>query len=249
MSDIQLIVTDVDGTLVASRGNEPSKRLAATIERIQASGKHVVIASARPAKMAESVVSHLGLHGLQVIDGGASVYDFDKNELVWSQWLDIDRLRDIVRSVVDDVLVIDCFPEFRMLPIEDFDLAYVVEPAPYVYAKIPSDARESIWRRLDVIPDIAYHVVDREAGYDHIQINDSQATKQHGVQELQAILGVTSAQTLAIGDMDNDLALFAVADTRVAMHDATDTLKANATYITGTVENEGWVSAMEHFGI
>lgn len=249
MSEIKLVVTDVDGTLVSSFGTRPTERVRQAIARIQASGRNIVIASARPVEMAESLIEHIGLQGLQIVDGGASIYDFSTGEYVWKNWIQYDTLMRIVKVIVGEAVVIDCFPTFHMVQIQEFNIASVVDPAPYVYVKIPIGAHESIWRQLKEIPDIAYHVVDLETGFEHVQVNDLRATKQHGLAELQRRLGVDKTQTLAIGDMDNDLSLFALADNRVAMQNASDDLKANATYVTGHVRDDGWATAMEYFGL
>lgn len=136
-----------------------------------------------------------------------------------------------------------------MVPIAEFTLDSIVEPAPYVYANIHEAAKESLWQQLSSIPEINYVVVSASDECLDIQVCDIAATKQHGAERLQAILKISHEDTLAIGDGDNDLALFEVADYRVAMANATTTLKDNATYITESVDDAGWSTAMRHFGL
>ncbi len=249
MNDIRLVVTDIDGTLVPNHGHEPSPAVHEAIRRLQSAGVHVAIASARPAGYAQDLVSAAGLHGPQVIDGGATIYDFDSGEALSKKWFDVARLRKIVATLQQHALVIDAFPDFKVVPIEVFSIDSIVEPAPYVYAKIRESSHDEVWQALMPIAGIDFQVVAVEPGYEHVQVCDQAATKQHGVERLQRLLGVSAAQTLAIGDADNDLALFAAADERVAMGNATATVKQAATYITDSVDDDGWVSAMKHFGL
>lgn len=67
------------------------------------------------------------------------------------------------------------------------------------------------------------------------------------MQKLQQLLGVTKAQTLALGDNQNDEPLFAAVGTTVAMGNATDELKNLATYVTKTVQHDGWAAAIDRF--
>ncbi len=52
-------------------------------------------------------------------------------------------------------------------------------------------------------------------------------------------LGVSKAETMAIGDANNDESLFEAADTRVAMGNATQALKDLATHIVADADNDG----------
>jgi hydroxymethylpyrimidine pyrophosphatase-like HAD family hydrolase len=48
-----------------------------------------------------------------------------------------------------------------------------------------------------------------------------------------------------IGDMQNDLAMFRVSGTSIAMGNATDSVKGQATHVTATNEQDGFAEAME----
>lgn len=52
---------------------------------------------------------------------------------------------------------------------------------------------------------------------------------------------------MTIGDQNNDIELLKAGGVAVAMGNATDELKAYANYITDTVENDGFVKAVEKF--
>ena len=54
-------------------------------------------------------------------------------------------------------------------------------------------------------------------------------------------------EILTIGDQNNDIALLQAGGIKVAMGNATEELKAIADYITDSVYDNGFVSAMEKF--
>lgn len=249
MSNVRLVVSDVDGTLVAKHSHEASERTRAAIARIQMNGGHVAIATARPAEYAQAVVERFSLRGPQVVDGGASVYDYDKDEYVWRQWLEIQKLLEIVRAIEGHFRAIDCFPDFRVLEAKEFDEVMIAKAAPYVYVQIDHEDHNAAWQNLSKIENIAYDIVSHDDTYDDVQICHRDATKRHGVEQLQRILGILKSETLAIGDGDNDVALFETADHCVAMGNATETLKAKATYVTDMIEHDGWTKSMRQFDL
>ena len=64
-------------------------------------------------------------------------------------------------------------------------------------------------------------------------------SKQSGMQKLQEYLNVTKEETAAIGDFDNDLPLFAQAEYKVAMGNASDVLKKEANIFTDSNDEDG----------
>ncbi len=250
MNKIKLVITDVDDTLVIRHTYNVSERNATMIRKLESRGVHVAIASARPAGMAQPILDKLGLKGLQVIDGGATIYDFTNNEEVWRCWIDLSRLRQVAQAAMKFATVIDSFPTMNMLSVEDFSLDQVNEDAPYVYCKMNTKDVPMLFQQLSKIDNVVpFIVADDGDGICHVQIQDIGGTKKHAVERLQAIMGITAKETLAIGDKSNDHALFETAEMRVAMGNATEDLKRQATFVTDSVEQDGWAIAMEKLGI
>ena len=55
--------------------------------------------------------------------------------------------------------------------------------------------------------------------------------------------------TFAFGDSENDLPMAGAVETFVAMGNALPSVKDRAAYVTDSVEDDGVVSALEHFGL
>ena len=73
------------------------------------------------------------------------------------------------------------------------------------------------------------------------------ADKGHAVRRIAAALGVPLGEVAVIGDMGNDMPMFDVAPFRIAMGNATDALKAKATYVTRDNEHDGFAAAVEGY--
>ena len=79
------------------------------------------------------------------------------------------------------------------------------------------------------------------------EIGSGNAKKSLGVQFLCNLWGIKKEELLTIGDQNNDIDLVKAGGIGVAMGNGSEELKACADYITDTVENNGFVKAIEKF--
>ncbi|MEA6365744.1 HAD hydrolase family protein, partial [Salmonella enterica subsp. enterica serovar Virginia] len=65
------------------------------------------------------------------------------------------------------------------------------------------------------------------------------------VEAMARRLGIATSAVATIGDMQNDLAMFAVSGVSIAMGNAADNVKDQATHVTASNEQDGFAEAME----
>jgi len=80
-----------------------------------------------------------------------------------------------------------------------------------------------------------------------IFVTHVKADKEHAVHELLKLTGSDKKHTLAIGDGNNDLPLFRAAGVKVAMGNASKTLKAAADYVVPSVSEDGFAVAIRRY--
>lgn len=73
--------------------------------------------------------------------------------------------------------------------------------------------------------------------------------KPEGIKHVLAHYGISPEETLAFGDGGNDKDMLEFAGIGVAMGNGTDEAKQAADYITDTVDDDGILNALKHFGI
>ena len=78
-------------------------------------------------------------------------------------------------------------------------------------------------------------------------ITGALADKGQGVLAMAAHIGLDVSHTLAFGDGGNDLSMIRTAGIGIAMGNAIDVLKADADYITTSVDDDGIRNALKHF--
>lgn len=81
------------------------------------------------------------------------------------------------------------------------------------------------------------------------EISPRECTKRAGIEAVLDALGPDHGTVYGIGDASNDIALMETVDVGIAMGNAPDILKKKANYVTDSIDHDGVVTALEHFGL
>ncbi len=84
-------------------------------------------------------------------------------------------------------------------------------------------------------------------GYNNLEFTKLGADKGNGLRQLAQYLNVPVADTIAIGDTENDLAIIQAAGVGIAMGNATDAVKAASDDITLSNEESGVAAALRKY--
>ena len=246
MSKVKLVLTDLDGTAVYPEAHEASKAVMDVIHEAESRGVRFCAVTGRPLWQAKELLKLMGFKDACILDGGASIINPLTEETLWSRQLPSTDTKTTVEELLEDAFLLE-YDQGVKTP-EEVDLTTITEPALSVWASVPSDKAEALIERLrQRLPNAAVHGNPSPGGDTSkwgIQVTHKEADKEHAVKQLLTILGVDKSHTLAIGDGNNDLPLFNGASIKVAMGNATDLLKANADYVVGTVEEDGFANAI-----
>lgn len=252
MSEIKLVLTDIDGTVAQLGKHLVSNVVREAVIRCEESGILVVPVTGRYHRMAQPVLELLGFDGPGVFDNGATIQDCKTGEIIWSRWMNPEQVRKIAKiclPVAYDIDYMDDHIQHQPAADEIELIEDMNRPAPYVYALIDEHGIASVEKALDLIPGITYYTASstnqKWPNAIGIQVNTIDADKFHGVSALRGILGISKEHTFAIGDGKNDLALFSNAEHTVAMDNADDSLKAVADHIVPSVDEDGFAVAMD----
>ena len=95
--------------------------------------------------------------------------------------------------------------------------------------------QEAVDREATAVRSQTYYLDVTPAGHD----------KGTFVAAMAKRLGISTDAVATIGDMQNDLAMFAKSGVSFAMGNATDDVKKHATHVTDSNERDGFAAAME----
>ncbi|MGW0465667.1 HAD family hydrolase [Streptomyces sp. NPDC003027] len=257
----RLVATDLDGTLL--RDDESvSERTRDALAAVVAAGAAHIVVTGRSVPWTRHILDDLGYDGLAVCGQGAQVYHAGEHRLLTSLTLD-RQLAGLALSKVEaevgplalaasrdgldgEVLV---GPGYRVLggrlpsvPYEDPSELWSA-PLNKVYIQHPTLSADELARVTRATVGSLVDVV--MAGQDIVEILPLGLSKATGLSLAARRLGVKAAETIAFGDMPNDIPMFAWAARGVAMANAHDELKAVADEVTSSNEDDGIAVVLE----
>ncbi|MEU9118709.1 HAD family hydrolase [Streptomyces sp. NPDC048506] len=257
----RLIATDLDGTLL--RADESvSERTRQALAAATAAGAAHIVVTGRGVPWTRHILDALDYRGLAVCGQGGQVYHAGEHRLLTSVTLD-RQLAGLALSKIEA----EVGPLFLAASRDGLDGEVLVGPGYRVQEgplpNIMIDDPSHLWAaplnkvylqhpRLD---DDALAAAARQvagdlvgvtvAGEGIVELLPLGLTKATGLSLAARRLGITAKETLAFGDMPNDIPMFAWAAHGVAMANAHDELKAVADEITASSEDDGIALVLE----
>ncbi|HET6615420.1 MAG TPA: HAD family hydrolase [Dehalococcoidia bacterium] len=260
LPQIKVIATDLDGTLLRSDGTLSLRTLAA-LRAASAVGLHIAIATARPLRALRPVLRDEAFDGWGVCQNGAVVYELSSYERVLAWEMEravaariVEELRRVVGGVsfaieMDDLF--HCEPHFEsgLQALEPPEVRYgdalelICGPLTKLLAHHPSFAAHELASAAAGI--VGADGVVTHSGARFIEISASGVTKAFAVSALCERLDVEASEVVAFGDMPNDLAMMRWAGHSVAVANAHPDVKACASAITASNDDDGVASVIE----
>ncbi|MBV2354779.1 Cof-type HAD-IIB family hydrolase [Streptomyces sp. J2-1] len=256
----RLIATDLDGTLLRS-DESVSPRTREALAAVTAAGAAHIVVTGRAVPWTRHILDDLGYQGLAVCGQGAQVYDAGARRLLTSVTLD-RRLAGVALAKIEaevgplhlaasrdgldgEVLVGPGYAVAGRLPAIPFTDASDLWSAPLnkIYIQHPTlsddELAEAARRTAGGFVTVAL------AGAGIVELLPLGLSKATGLSLAARRLKLKAADTLAFGDMPNDVPMFKWAAHGVAMADAHEELKAVADEVTASNEEDGIALVLE----
>ncbi len=248
-----LICTDLDGTLLRNDKSISRENLDA-IEYFKAGGGLFTIITGRMPYYVTDICDQVKPNAPFGCVNGGGLYDYEKKEYVWTHPM-ADGVPEITKCIDDkfpDVgIQVSTFnntyfskenysmKKFRKLTgLPNLVRHYTEVEGPIAKVLFGSEDNEEILNLEKTLK--AHPMADR---FDFIrsartlfEILPKGMSKGTSIDKLSEILKIDKSKIVAIGDYDNDVAMFNAAGVSVAVSNACDKAKAAADYI--TVSNE-----------
>ena len=257
---IKLVVTDIDGTLMEMNGSLAQETID-VVKKMSEKGVKVVIATGRMYNAAKPVVQKLALDTPIICYQGAMIRDdseiyFERNVDKKTALNIINDLRNYgahINLYLRDRLIVeqddkyikeyagDRFLKYEVVP----DLTTVVQDATKLLA-INEDATLVTQIRDEMRVKYPYLNIVKSTDY-YCEFVNKEADKGYAIDFLAQKWNLKKQEILAIGDQDNDVEMIKAAGLGVAMGNCSPKLRDSADFICPTVQEFGFVQAMEKF--
>jgi Cof subfamily protein (haloacid dehalogenase superfamily) len=261
---VRLLISDVDGTLVRADKSLAEATVVA-VRRLAEAGVPMTLVSARPPSGMFWLAERLDLDGPFGAFNGGTLFGRD-GRVIERHCLDRDLVESVLALVGTTGITTWLFSDGEWLASNDTDShtgrekqAAMVDPVVVADFLSLGDRLGRVDKIVGVSDDHALLValearvctaagaratIARSQPY-YLDITAPVANKGDGVTFLARAFGVELAHVAVIGDQANDLPMFARAGLSIAMGQASDAVKARATAVTGSSEEDGVAQAIE----
>ena len=276
MNAVKLIALDLDGTLFNSQSQISAHNID-TIKKANEAGATVVISTGRPySGLPFEQLKGSGIR-FAITPTGSAIYEIESGKCLFEEAMDEDIILPILDFLLTKDIHMDAFiggkgytpvqcvaagqklanppalkhyilntrvrvdnlPLFiheNQLKVQKMTLNF------YPEGDIFKD-REEVRKYLESNP----AVTTVSGGYNNLEFTRADVNKGVGLQKMAQLLDIPVAQTMAVGDTENDLAIIRAAGVGVAMGNATAAVKSAADYITTSNDEDGVAAAIAHF--
>ena len=259
---IKMIATDIDGTIFEwGKGFSPA--VVECMRKLKDAGVKVVLVTGRMHRSALHVANELNLGTPVISYQGALIKDCDNN-ILFQKTLSKSYAKQLINWARKNKVHINLYLDDNLYVEEDNEIIkYYTDGKHIPYTVCNFDDLEIT--NVNKILAIDINDADRVTGWVNelkqnysdlyivkstpyfCEICSGEARKSLGVQYLSEMWGLKKDEILTIGDQNNDIDLIESGGIGVSMGNGTPELKACADYITETIENDGFVKAVEKF--
>jgi Cof subfamily protein (haloacid dehalogenase superfamily) len=264
MQKISLLLADVDGTLVTEQ-KVLTDRARAAVAALHERGIRFAITSGRPPRGMAMLIEPLALRSpLAGFNGG--VFTHPDLSVIETRTLAPDVTRQAIEIILGHGMDAWLYTGTDW-QIHKKDAPHVAREAwtvkfePTVVARYSdadldqavkivgvSDDHDLVAKcEADVAAALGEHASAKRSQPYYLDITHPAANKGAVVDELVKKLGIPAAEVATIGDMPNDVLMFRRSGFSIAMGNASDEVKAQASAVTDSYNDEGFAKAVERY--
>jgi Cof subfamily protein (haloacid dehalogenase superfamily) len=261
MTRIALVVSDVDGTLL-TQDKTLTDAARAAVRKLGDAGIGFTMTSSRPAVGMRFLIEPLGITLPVGPFNGSSIVDPQLKPI--EQHLipaaAVQRSLEVLNEFGVDIwlftndLWLTRNPDGEYVPHEKrairADPIIVTDFTPYLSTAckiVGASSDAALLQRCEAAMQQAVGAqatAVRSQTY-YLDVTPPGCDKGTFVQAMAKRLDISTDAVATLGDMQNDLAMFAVSGVSIAMGNATDDVKKRATHVTTSNEDEGFAAAIE----
>lgn len=259
---IKLVATDIDGTILPYNG-EFTQGVRNCIKKLQEKGIKVVIVTGRMHKGAKKIAQRLNLTTPVVSYQGGLIKD-SNGTVLYEKFLPESIAIEIITWANKNNVHLNLYTNDELYSEkDDYEVKRYAEYQEINYnvksfSELPMNKINKLlaidyndkdkvtnWVNTMSLKYPSLHIVKSTPYFCEFSTNE--ATKACAVKFLEQYWGLKNEEILTIGDQDNDIELLKAGGISVAMKNGTDTLKQYADFITDSVDNDGFVKAINKF--
>ena len=255
--NIKIIFFDIDGTLVGFDEGDISEKVKESLRNLNNKGIKLFLATGRAPYMIPEFEG-VEFDGAICFNGG---YCFERDNIIYSQPLEKDDIKIIVDNA-RKMGIASAVASTNSHVTNDFDVNLeeyfgISGNSSNVTDSFDSFLQKDIYQMM--VGTVSAQDKRLMEGTSHcriarwwdraVDVIHITSGKDKAIEIILNYYGIAREESMAFGDGGNDLDMIRYAGVGIAMGNAVDDVKYHADYVTDTCENDGIVSALEHFGL
>lgn len=266
----RLIASDIDGTLLDRNHRVPRRNRDAVARAVQ-QGVYFALSTGRPFRWIAPVLEQLPVRPVCVTSNGAVLYDSAEDRVMSAHELSPAALAEVVdvaqtvlgtvgfgaeraggslADAVEDLFVVErhysenaLFEGFGVVSMGEL----VGQPAVKFLIRNTDYSAPELYELIapHIDPELAHLTYSMQEGI--LEVAAPNVTKRRGVEWLAEYTGVAQQETIAFGDMPNDIEMLTWAGCGVAMENAHPEVKAAADAVTVANYQAGVAKVLERW--
>lgn len=261
---IKMIVFDLDGTLLNSKGNV-SKETISYLNKLKNNGYIIVSASGRILSSQKAVAKDLSFVNYVITGAGSECYDLVNDKTIFEHRINLEIAKKITKYYNENCKYIDICnknviysytdilkPESFIKCTKDWD--YIFENVGSIYhmsiSMFTDKKIATIKKKLEEdMPELDINIMqDSFSNKKWIEIISKECTKYNAIKKLANHLNIDNDEIIAFGDGLNDIDMLKKCGVGVAMNNALTEVKENADHITDfDYNNDGIIRFLNNF--
>lgn len=256
---IKAIFFDVDGTLLSFKTHRIPDSTLKAIDALRARDIRVFISTGRPKFLLDST-RNIEFDGYITLNGSLCLTD--SGEVISKEPIprkDIVRILEWSRTNPHPLVFMHGHGWAITHINEDVKTVSGQLKVPYPELKSHEEIAE-----MEVFQIMGYFPQEKDQAFQHDILSGCEITRWHplfadivkkdiskreGMEHILAHYGFSREESMAFGDGGNDITILKAAGIGVAMGNASENVKEVADFITSSVDDDGILNALTHFGI
>ena len=250
------IFFDVDGTLVSFHTHVISPAVLEALHCLRARGVKLFVASGRHRQMLSGIQAVFPFDGYVTLSGQ---YCYCGDQVLYRNPMEPRAVEELVAATEDGAF--SCIflegEEIYINRVDDKsrqffrDLSVAVPPVRSPRYALGRELYQTVTfldqEHEGLLLSRAPHLKTTRWHPNFLDVIPASGGKDKGMDAILTHFGIPLEESMAFGDGENDLSMLVHAGIGVAMGTASDTVKMQADYVTGTVDEDGILSALRHF--
>ena len=266
----KLLALDMDGTVLNSQ-KKISPRTKLAIENLLKRGVYVVVSTGRGLVELNDYREDFKAMNYGIVISGGMIYDFKNDNPIKIHAVDEETILKLIDFGLETQAMVHMLSVNQSVAREEdiqnmaafgmgvyhdmFDKICIRcdDPKKYVREHPGEVVKVNLYHRDKISRDKNFERISKlnlsisYAEAFNLEMSPANVTKGSGLRELCDFLKIDLAETVAIGDADNDKEILQTAGLSIAMGNASDEIKKIADFVTLDNDSDGVAAAIEKF--